>query len=161
VRHCRVSQDHARLCSRASHRKDSTPLETAALRDFNVRNIFRFRPTSRRRSGHPVSVTRSSPSFAERDVIAMSERSGSASVCLDVGRPDHLTAHRPRRIALRPRDARHGLERGSTRCKMQKISAGKFHFNAPRRNICPSIDFNGSEDEHGCEWILLPRMRPR
>src|SRR5262245_61515984 len=38
---------------------------------------------------------------------------------------DH--AHRPRRIGLRPRDARHGWQRGSARGQMQKISAGKFH----------------------------------
>src|SRR5499425_3381535 len=36
-------------------------------------------------------------------------------------------AHRPRRIGLRPSDARHGRQRGSARCKMEKISAGKFH----------------------------------
>ena len=35
--------------------------------------------------------------------------------------------HRPRRIGLRPRDARHGRQRGSTRCQMQKSSAGTFH----------------------------------
>ena len=36
-------------------------------------------------------------------------------------------AHRPRRIGLRPRDARHGRQRGSARGQMQKLSAGKFH----------------------------------
>ena len=36
-------------------------------------------------------------------------------------------AHRPRRIGLRPRDARHGRQRGSARGQMQKISTGKFH----------------------------------
>ena len=40
-------------------------------------------------------------------------------------------ADRPRRIGLRPRDARHGRERGSARGQMQKISAGKFHGIAP------------------------------
>jgi hypothetical protein len=29
---------------------------------------------------------------------------------------------------LRPRDARHGRQRGSARGQMEKISAGKFHF---------------------------------
>ena len=38
-------------------------------------------------------------------------------------------AHRPRRIGLRPRDARHGRQRGSARCQMQKLSAGKFHHD--------------------------------
>ena len=37
-------------------------------------------------------------------------------------------AHRPRRIGLRPSEARHGRKRGSARGQMQKISAGKFHF---------------------------------
>src|SRR5262249_35112116 len=36
-------------------------------------------------------------------------------------------AHRPRRIGLRRRDARHGRQRGGARCQMQKLSAGKFH----------------------------------
>src|SRR5262249_35015966 len=39
----------------------------------------------------------------------------------------------PRRIGLRPRDARHGRERGSARCEMEKISAGKFHSEPPSR----------------------------
>src|SRR5262249_20888238 len=36
-------------------------------------------------------------------------------------------AHRPRRIGLRPCDARNSRQRDSARCQMQKISAGKFH----------------------------------
>ena len=37
-------------------------------------------------------------------------------------------AHRPRRIGLRPRDTRHGRQRGSARGQMQKLpSVGKFH----------------------------------
>src|SRR5262245_44663448 len=36
-------------------------------------------------------------------------------------------AHRPRRIGLRPRDARYGRQRGRARGQMQKISTGKFH----------------------------------
>src|SRR5262249_24805889 len=40
-------------------------------------------------------------------------------------------AHRPRRIGLRSRDARHSRQRGSTRGQMQKISSGKFHVNLP------------------------------
>src|SRR5262249_47746534 len=39
--------------------------------------------------------------------------------------------HRPRRIGLRPRDARYGRQRGGARCQMEKISAGKFHFEPP------------------------------
>src|SRR5262249_42302667 len=40
-------------------------------------------------------------------------------------------AYRARRIALRPRDARHGRQRASAGGEMQKISAGKFHFEPP------------------------------
>jgi len=36
--------------------------------------------------------------------------------------------HRPRRIGSRPRKPRHGRQCGSARVQMQKISAGKFHF---------------------------------
>src|SRR5262249_51671863 len=43
----------------------------------------------------------------------------------------HDQTHRPRRIGLRPRDARHGWERGSARGQMQKISAGKVLFAPP------------------------------
>jgi hypothetical protein len=41
-------------------------------------------------------------------------------------------AKRPRRIALRPREARHDRERGSARGQMQKMpTVGKFHLNLP------------------------------
>src|SRR5215467_1368372 len=43
------------------------------------------------------------------------------------GRRTDDDAHRPRRVGLRPRDARHGRQRGSARGQMQKLSAGKFH----------------------------------
>src|SRR5882672_2674701 len=43
-------------------------------------------------------------------------------------------AHRPRRIALRPRHARDGWQRSSTRGQMQKSSSvRKFHFAPPSR----------------------------
>src|SRR5262249_34740354 len=45
-------------------------------------------------------------------------------------RDRHDHAHRPRWIGLRPRNARHGRERGSASGQMQKLSAGKFH-NTP------------------------------
>src|SRR5262249_34838136 len=38
--------------------------------------------------------------------------------------------HRPRWIGLRPRNARHGRERGSASGQMQKLSAGEF-YNTP------------------------------
>src|SRR5262249_46219966 len=44
------------------------------------------------------------------------------------GRKRNDDAHWPRRIGLRPRDARHGRERGGTGCQMQKSpTVGKFH----------------------------------
>jgi hypothetical protein len=44
------------------------------------------------------------------------------------GRKADDDAHRPRRVGLRPSDARHGGERGSARGQTEKLSAGKFHF---------------------------------
>src|SRR5262249_54304702 len=47
------------------------------------------------------------------------------------GKADDPT-HRPRRIGLRPSDARHERQRGSARCQMQKLpTVGKFHFEPP------------------------------
>ena len=40
---------------------------------------------------------------------------------------DH--AHRPRRIGLRPRDARDGRQRGSARGQMQKLSGGEVSLS--------------------------------
>src|SRR5262249_21190735 len=40
-------------------------------------------------------------------------------------------AYRPRRIGLRPRDPRYARQCGSARGEIQKISAGKFHFEPP------------------------------
>jgi hypothetical protein len=42
------------------------------------------------------------------------------------GRCDNDT-HRPRRVGLRPSDARNYRQRGSGGGQMQKISTGKFH----------------------------------
>src|SRR5262245_64206030 len=41
-----------------------------------------------------------------------------------------------RRIGLRQRDPRHGRQRASARCEMEKISAGKFH-NVTFRQLTP------------------------
>src|SRR5262249_2829009 len=41
----------------------------------------------------------------------------------------------PRRIALRPRDPSRGRPRGSAGGQMQKLSAGKFHFEPPFRSF--------------------------
>src|SRR5262249_21297108 len=54
-----------------------------------------------------------------------------SNVVNTTGRKWDNDAHRPRRIGLRPRYARYSRERGSTRCQMQKISAGKFHCEPP------------------------------
>src|SRR5262245_59244809 len=43
------------------------------------------------------------------------------------GRKSDHDAHRPRRIGLRPCEARYYGERSSTRGEMQKLSAGTFH----------------------------------
>src|SRR5262245_38411048 len=43
------------------------------------------------------------------------------------GRKTDENAHRPRRIGLRPSDARDSRQRGSTRGQMQEFAAGKFH----------------------------------
>src|SRR5262249_15421005 len=46
--------------------------------------------------------------------------------------PDrHDDLDRPRRIGLRPCDARHGRQRGSTGGQTEKISTGKFHSTLP------------------------------
>ena len=41
----------------------------------------------------------------------------------------------PRRISLRPSGARHGRKRGSARCQMQKLSAGKVQFEPPFKSF--------------------------
>src|SRR5262249_41368304 len=51
------------------------------------------------------------------------------------GGADNQT-HGPRRIGLRPSEARHSRQRG--RCQMQKISAGKFHFEPPSHHSITS-----------------------
>ena len=43
------------------------------------------------------------------------------------GRKPDQHPHRPRWIGLRPRDTRHGWQRGSARGQMQECAAGKFH----------------------------------
>jgi hypothetical protein len=46
--------------------------------------------------------------------------------------------HRPAWIGLRPRDARQDRQRGSARCQMHKLPAGKFHrrISLSRRFMC-------------------------
>src|SRR5262245_10357952 len=47
-------------------------------------------------------------------------------------------AYRPRRVGLRPRDPRQRQQRGSVHGQMQKISAGKFHFQPPSHHSITS-----------------------
>src|SRR5215831_18955506 len=47
------------------------------------------------------------------------------------GRISDDNTHRPRRIALRPRDPCHSRQRGSAGGQMQKLSAEKFHGSLP------------------------------
>src|SRR5215471_2427971 len=63
--------------------------------------------------------------------------------CDDVGsrasRKADDDAHRPRRIDLRRRDARHRRKRGSASGQMQKSAAGKFHFEPPSQKKRPGF----------------------
>ena len=61
-------------------------------------------------------------------------------------------AHRPRRIGLRPRDARHGRQRGSARGQMQKFSAGKFHDACSVYNLA-----GGAHKTAACRGRCLQR----
>src|SRR5262245_3686312 len=56
-----------------------------------------------------------------------------------------------RRIGLRPCDPRHGRQRGSARCKMEKISAGKFHSALPEYG-------RRSAFRHHSALMLAPRI---
>src|SRR5262249_51876247 len=62
---------------------------------------------------------------------------------------------RPRRIGLRPRDARHDRQCGSARCQMQKISAGEFHFEPP----FTSFDYLVGAGEHHRRPFPAKRLR--
>ena len=61
-------------------------------------------------------------------------------------------AHRPRRIGLRQRDARHGRERGSARGQMQKLRRGSFIVAPP-----VSHRFIRSPRRRGRLWRLCVR----
>src|SRR5215831_8856119 len=56
---------------------------------------------------------------------------------------------RPRRIGLRPRETRHGRQRSSARCEMEKISAGKFRVEPPFTSFYHLV---GAQHERG--WHL-------
>ena len=61
-------------------------------------------------------------------------------------------AHRPRRIGLRPSETRHGRERGSARCQMQKLTARKFHGVLLWSRTC---------ETHGLRSPAIPRALAR
>src|SRR5262249_51628780 len=48
-------------------------------------------------------------------------------------------AHRPRRIIFRPSNPRDDRKRRSTRCQMQKCSAGKVHGGIPKYWLGPLL----------------------
>src|SRR5262249_50126685 len=55
------------------------------------------------------------------------------------GREADDDAHRPRRIGLRPCNARDRRQRGSARCQMKKLPpVGKFHFQPPSHHSITS-----------------------
>ena len=57
---------------------------------------------------------------------------------------------------LYPRDPRYGRQRGSARGQMQKISAGKFHFERPSRYRL--LDHLVGEREHAGRQIEAERL---
>jgi hypothetical protein len=75
--------------------------------------------------------------------------------------------HRPRRIGLRPCDARRGWQSGSTRYKIQKSATWEFHCallarrqglrNRPSAPTCAKIDFFGLFAP--ADGTLAPRFR--
>jgi len=67
------------------------------------------------------------------------EPPATAALCHEPGWEADDDAHWPRRIGLRPSEARHGGQRDSARRQMQKISAGKFHFVL---NVCNSFNLH-------------------
>src|SRR5262249_37163659 len=81
----------------------------------------------------------------------------------------HDQTHWPRRIGLRPCDARHRRQRGSARSQMQKISTGTFHFEPPftsfdhlvgagkhRRGHVEAYRLGGAHIDHGQEHTDAP-----
>src|SRR5262245_45114973 len=68
--------------------------------------------------------------LAERDPHALGHDAPNR-ICWPASRKRYDHRDRPRRIVLRPSNARYGRQRGSARGQMQKSSAGKFHFEPP------------------------------
>ena len=64
------------------------------------------------------------------------------------GRGAYDNPHRPRRIGLRPRDARDCRERGGAGGQMQKLSAGKSHFEPPFTSFDHLVGAAGQGQRH-------------
>jgi hypothetical protein len=91
------------------------------------------RPVLAAHAGEPaVGVTARPRPVVDDELLAQPLRQPLAreardDVGRDTGREADDDAHRPRRIGLRPRNARGDRERGTGRGQMQKGSTGKFH----------------------------------
>ena len=62
-------------------------------------------------------------------------------------------AYRPRRVGLRPRDARHGRERGGARCQMQKLATGKFHGDDPSSTFSRGYHFSTRQQIAAAQYL--------
>jgi hypothetical protein len=75
------------------------------------------------------------PIFDDNRLVEPFRQRLSYQACDDVRRKTGWKAddntHRPRRVALRPGDPRHGRQRGSARGQMKEFAAGKFHGVTP------------------------------
>jgi hypothetical protein len=78
------------------------------------------------RAGHVLDDDR----LPERGPHALAEEARDR-VGRPAGRIRHDHRDRTRGIGLGRRDPRHDRERGSARCQMEKLSAGKFHCTLP------------------------------
>jgi hypothetical protein len=70
----------------------------------------------------------------------------------------HDQVHRPRRIGLRPCDARDGRQRGSACCEMQELAAGKFHSEPPSRFTSLDHVGDGLQRERNRQAECLRRL---
>src|SRR5262249_36604400 len=75
---------------------------------------------------HIATCTRTAVEYRPDDLArAPGEQTRTLKIEHAARRERHDDAHRPRRIGLRPSNARYGRQRGNARGPMQKISAGE------------------------------------